>query len=262
MTIFRHEWKANRTSLCIWCGVVCAMTLLVMLMYPSFKAQMHMVSSLFAMMGPFSAAFGMDVLQIGTAIGFYGIESGAMLAIGGTMFAAFTGIAMLSKEEAGRTAEFLLTQPVGRARVVAQKLLALLALLLAFNAAATAMGWLCFVMTGEALPTGRFLLFHLMQLALHIEIGCICFAISALSRRVQVGLGLGLALLLYFLNLMLNMVDALDFLRYVTPFAYAEPSIVLGEGRLEAIPLVIGVCATICGVCIAFARYGRKDIAS
>lgn len=262
MTLYKHELRTNALSLLIWCGVICAMTMLTMLLYPSFKGQMDSISGIFAMMGPFTAALGLDILPLGSAIGFYGIESGTMLSVGGTMFAAFVGISMLSKEEGGHTAEFLLTQPIGRGRVVLAKLLALITLLVAFNLISAGLGWLCFVLIGEALPTGQYLLFHLMQFCLHLEIGCICFGLSAFARRVQIGVGLGIALLLYFLSLILNMVDAVKFLRYVTPFSYADAAKIFSSGTVDGVLLAIGTGVSLLFVLVALFQYRRKDIAA
>lgn len=262
MTLCRHELRMNRTSLIIWCGVVCAMSVLTMLLYPTFKDQMGQLSSVMAMLGPFSAALGLDQLDMTTAIGFYGIEAGTMLAVGGAMFAAFTGIGMLAKEEGGHTAEFLLTQPISRMRVVLEKLAALTVLLVLFNAVCALVGWLCFVAIGETLPTGRFLLYHALQLMLHMEIACICFGLSAFARRTQIGLGLGIALLLYFLSLIINMVDAVDFLRYVSPFTYADATVVFTKGGVDGVLVAIGGAVTLAGIGAALWRYGRKDIAA
>lgn len=260
MPLLRHELRTNRVSLLIWSGILCAMTLLTMLLFPAFKEQMGALSSVMAMLGPFSAALGLDQIDMTTAIGFYGVESGTMLAVGGTMFAAFTGIALLAKEESGHTAEFLLSHPIRRSRVVLEKLLALVLLLVLFNAICAGVALLCFLAIGEPLPLGQFLLFHLMQLALHIEIGVICFCVSAFSRRTQVGVGLGLALLLYFLSLVANMVDAVGFLRYITPFAYADATQIFAKNRVDWPLAAIGFGVTAAAIALALYRYERKDI--
>lgn len=262
MTLFKHELRANALSVAIWSGILCSMTMLTMLLYPAFKSQTAALSSVFAMMGPFTAALGLDKLDFTTAAGFYGIETGTMLAVAGAMFAALTGIGMLAKEEGGHTAEFLLTLPISRARAVAEKLLALLALLVVFNVLCFAAGSLTFALIGEPLPLGRFSLFHLMQFLLHAEIGCVCFGLSAFARRVQIGVGLGLALLLYFISLIGNMVDSVGFLRYVTPFAYAEASDIFSGGRINSVYLAIGAAVTALGVAAALIRYDTKDIAA
>lgn len=260
MTLLKHELRSNRVSLIVWCAIVCAMTMLTMLLYPSFRGQMDTISSIFAVMGPFTAALGMDILPLGTAVGFYGIETGTMLAVGGTMFAAFTGIGMLAKEEGNHTAEFLLTLPIRRTAVVAGKLLALLLLLVAFNLVSAGVGALCFAMIAEPLPWGRFLLFHALQLLLHAEIGIICFGLSSLFRRTPVGLGLGIALLLYFVSLLVNMVESIRFLRYVTPFSYADAPAIFTKGTVEAPLLLIGAIVMAAFGALAFVRYRTKDI--
>ena len=72
--------------------------------YPSFAGSMEDVSALFAGMGDFSAAFGLDKLAFGSIMGFYGTECGNILGMGGAFFAALTGMALLAGEEGGRTA--------------------------------------------------------------------------------------------------------------------------------------------------------------
>lgn len=82
------------------------------------------ISEVFASMGSFTAAFGMDRLGFGTLVGFYAIECGNILGLGGAFFASLCAVNMLSKEERDRTAEFLLSHPVSRRRVVTEKLAA------------------------------------------------------------------------------------------------------------------------------------------
>jgi ABC-2 type transport system permease protein len=53
-------------------------------------------------------SFGMDKLNFGEFMGYFGIECGNVLGLGGALFAALAGISALAKEEKDRTAEFLL----------------------------------------------------------------------------------------------------------------------------------------------------------
>ena len=68
----------------------------------------------FANMGAFSQAFGMDKMSFADAIGYYSMEVGAMLSMGGGMFAAIVGIGMLAKEEGGHVTEFIYVTPNSR----------------------------------------------------------------------------------------------------------------------------------------------------
>lgn len=67
---------------------------------------MDEIGAVFAQMGGFSQAFGMDRLNFGEFLGFFSIECGNMLGLGGAFFAALCGISALSKEEREHTAEF------------------------------------------------------------------------------------------------------------------------------------------------------------
>ena len=48
---------------------------------------MDSVSDMFSSMGSFTAAFGMDKISFGNVMGFYGIECGNILGLGGAFFA-------------------------------------------------------------------------------------------------------------------------------------------------------------------------------
>ena len=66
-------------------------------------------------------------------IGFYAVECGNVLGLGGAFFAALCAVGILSKEDKDKTAEFLLTHPVSRKRVVTEKLIAVLIQITAMN---------------------------------------------------------------------------------------------------------------------------------
>ena len=109
------------------------MLLICMMMFPEMNTGMEDMNNMFSNMGSFTQAFGMDRLNFGDVMGFYAIECGNILSIGGGFFAALLGINVLAKEEKERTAEFLLTHPVRRRTVIFQKLAAILFELLLMN---------------------------------------------------------------------------------------------------------------------------------
>ena len=125
MTLLKHELRQGRSALCIWTAIIASMTALCVLIYPEIRDQMSAVSGMFSDMGVFSAAFGMDKLNFGEFLGFFGVECGNILGLGGSFFAALLGAQALAKEEKDGTAEFLLTHPISRSRILLQKLSAL-----------------------------------------------------------------------------------------------------------------------------------------
>ena len=99
MRLLKHEMRQGILSLAIWTGSIAFLMVICIVMFPEMKGQMEDVSDMFASMGSFTAAFGMDRLSFGTLTGFYAIECGNILGLGGAFYAALTGITALAKEE-------------------------------------------------------------------------------------------------------------------------------------------------------------------
>ena len=262
MMIYIKEAKQSFKSLCIWTAAIALMMMVCVLIFPEMKGEMDSVSSLFANMGGFTAAFGMDKLSFGELMGFYGIECGNVLGIGGGFFAALAGISILANEEKERTAEFLLTHPISRFSIVMQKLFSVLTQILFLNLVVVGASLLSASIIGESFEMKEFILLHIAYLIMQFEIACICFGISAFIRRGSIGLGLGLALGLYFMNLVCNMTEQAKFLRYITPYAYAEASSIISESKLEIGLIITGTIFAITGAAIGFFKYIKKDIAA
>ncbi len=102
MTLIKHELRQGRLSLTIWTAAVGALLVICIFLFPEMKGQMEGVNDVFASMGSFTEAFGMDRLNFGTLIGFYAVECGNVLGLGGAFFASLCAAGMLSKEEKDR----------------------------------------------------------------------------------------------------------------------------------------------------------------
>lgn len=260
MTILIHELKQNRISFWVWTISIAFMLLICMLMYPEMESGMKAVTNLFASMGSFTAAFGMDRLNFGEVMGFYGVECGNILSLGGGLFSALLGITALSKEEKERTAEFLLSHPIRRSTVVLQKLGAVLVQVLVLNLIVMGTALAAFAIIGESPAVKEFLLLHGAYTVLQMEISCVCFGISAFLQGSGMGIGMGLAILLYFLNLIKNISEKADFVKYITPFAYAEAADIISEARIDGWLLALGILYSVVCVGVGFVKYVKKDI--
>ena len=261
MTVFKKELRAHFASFLVWSAGVGGLMALCVWMYPSFAGSMEDVSALFAGMGDFSAAFGLDKLAFGSIMGFYGTECGNILGMGGAFFAALTGMALLAGEEGGRTAEFLLTHPVPRLRLTLEKLGALAALVLGLNLIALACGAGSILAVSEEAAWGDLLRFHAAQLLMQLEIGGMCFGLSSLLRRSSFGIALGLVVLLYALGLFVNLDAGLEPLKFLTPYYYADAARVF-SGEAGALPVLTGCALGLGGCALGLWWYGRKDIAA
>lgn len=260
MKLLRHELRQGQNTLIIWTVVIAFMLALCVLIYPEMENQMDGVSDMFAEMGSFSAAFGMDRLNFGEFTGFFGIECGNVLGLGGAFFAALLGISSLAKEEKEQTAEFLLTHPISRREIVSAKLVALLIQILILNLLVIGVTALSVQIIGESPDKETLALLFLSYFILQVEITAICFGISAFISRGGLGIGLGMAALFYFLNIVANLTEQAEFLKYLTPFSYTESADIITNNCLNTKYLSVGLALTVIGILAAFCKYCRKDI--
>lgn len=260
MTIVKHELRQGKISLLLWTGSIGFLLAVCIFLFPEMKGEMEGISDLFSSMGSFTAAFGMDRLSFGTLIGYYAIECGNILGLGGAFYAAMCAVGVLSKEEKSRTAEFLLAHPVSRARVLTEKLAAVYCQITIMNLAVYVLSTASMTAIGEAVPWKELNLLHLAYYILQLELAGVCFGISAFMRKGSTGVGLGIAAMMYFLNLIANIAEPAEFLSYMTPFGYCEGADIVTNGSLDGSMVAVGVAAAIIGIFAAYLKYTRKDI--
>lgn len=266
MILFRREFRRGLKPLLIWCLVMAGLILITLSVYTSMAEQQQQLQQLLdTYPESIKKAFGMNELDMGSLLGFYGVEVYMMVTLIGSVYAALLAAPMLVKEENDKTAEFLLTKPVTRTRIVSEKLLAVAVNLLLFNAAmalASVAGFR-FAPEGEW-DEGTFLQLVAGALLLHAVFASVAFLLSAVLRKSRniLAASLGLVFMSYFLGLVSSLSEDLKFLKYVSFFKYVDAADILSNGALG--PVHILILAAVSAVCIgsAYARYLRKDIAA
>ena len=96
MTLVKHELRQGKTSFLIWMISIVFLLATCIFLFPEMKGQMEGVNAMFASMGSFSEAFGMDRLNFGSLIGFYAFECGKILGLGGAFYASLCAVGILS----------------------------------------------------------------------------------------------------------------------------------------------------------------------
>lgn len=260
MTLVKHELKQGKNAFFIWTASIGFLLAICVFLFPEMKGQMNGINEMFSSMGSFTAAFGMDQLNFGTLVGYYAIECGNILGLGGAFYAALCAVSMLSKEEKDGTAEFLFTHPIRRSQVITEKLVATVIRITAMNLIIYALSVCSMTAIGESIPWKEINLLHFAYYLLQIELAGICFGISAFLRKGSVGVGLRIAVIMYFLNLIANIAEVADFLKYITPFGYCEGADIVTNGSLNGVMVTIGMAFCVFGIGTAYIKYGKKDI--
>lgn len=261
MTVFLHELRTNKLALIIWSCAISFMLGVCVIIYPEMSTQMGDISAMFSDMGAFSDAFGMDKLNFGEFMGYFGVECGNVLGLGGALFAAILGASALAKEEKEHTAEFLLTHPISRTRIISEKLFAALAQVCLLNVVVVLVTVLCMLAVQVEADAATMALVFLAYLILQLEITAVTFGLSAFLRRGELGVGLGLVFAMYFLNILANLTEELEFLKLITPFAYADGAHIIPEKAIDIKYLAVGAAISALGIAAAYWKYRKKDIA-
>jgi ABC-2 type transport system permease protein len=75
-----------------------------------------------------------------------------------------------------------------------------------------------------------------------------------------IGLGIGISLIFYMANIFSNITEDLNFLKYITPFAYTDSADIITNGHLTYKYLAVVGALAIIGIISAFIKYAKKDI--
>lgn len=260
VTLLKHEIRRNIKALLIWAlcaGVICFSCLLL---FHSLEDTMEEMAGAYAQMGAFSAALGLDRLSVSTPEGFYATEIALIFAIGGAMFAAMTGAGIVAKEEEGHTSEFLHTLPFGRSRILLSKYAAMAILIFLFQA--ICLLWIAagFAGIGTFPDKDTFFLYHSMQFLMQLEVGSICFVVSSVSRKRQIGMALGFSVLLYLADLLCRAIPGLKNIKYLTPFYFSNAADIFAGGSVDVEMASVSLAVTIVCVVCAAVIYDKRDL--
>ena len=260
--LLRKELKDNLKSFIIWTSIIAAFVILMIGVYPSFSNDMEAMNELMKNFPePMLKAFNMDVLSFETAIGYFSTEGYMFVTILGGCFSAIIAGSIISKEESDRTAEFLLSKPITRTKIITNKIFIASIYIIGLNLITSLITFLGFTII-DGLEFKKWLLLSVGPLLLCLTFASISYLISCFvtkSRQVM-SLSLGLVLGTWMLNIVAGLTDKLSFLKYVSPFEYVNSKYLAVE---EKIPLqYIGIMAAVIIICISLTYhfYNKKDI--
>jgi ABC-2 type transport system permease protein len=262
MNIIVRELYAGKKTLLIWGGTMAAFIAMQFMEFAAYYKNPEMLAVLDAIPREMLEAFGLINANLTTVSGFLSV---GMVFINVTLavFAVMLGHNLLAKEERDRTAGFLLTLPVSRARVFVSKLAAglLIALLLLGLTGAS-----LFVATIPYEVEPKFpQFFALLLLTSYLTMViflCLGFLLAAVTRKhkLAAGVGLGTVFALYVTSVVSGLTEQTEFLRYVSPFEYFEASALLQDLRVEPLFAALALTVVVVSLTCAYAAYSRRDM--
>ena len=172
------------------------------------------------------------------------------------------GVGMFSKEDSGKTADFLLTKPVTRSKVVMSKLLAGLCLLVGSNIVFNVVVLIIAEqVTDQGIEAGKMLVLTTTVFLVQLFFFAIGFLLAMIIRKIKSVVSVSLPVVFsFFIIAMVGDVVAGDKVRYLTPFKFFNPMYIIQQGNYEFQYLLLELVVIVVAVITGFIIYNRKDI--
>lgn len=262
MNIYLHELKAYGKNTVIWILSLSAGTLFLFSMYPAFAGNSAAIGGAlknFPMM--IQLAFGLFIDQIGSVNGFYSFIV-TFLALLGALQAMTLGISVIAKETTGKTADFLLTKPVARSRVAAEKLLAVLTCILLTSVVYIAVAFAAASAVKTTPFDGRpFLLMSLSFFFVQAIFLALGFLVATVVPKIRSVLPVALSCVfaLFAMGAVAAMLEQ-EALYYLSPFKYFETYRILMTSSYKPSFALAAALLTAGCVIAGFVIYIRRDV--
>lgn len=262
MNIFRFEMKQYRQSTLIWTLALAVIGFFFMALFPSYANNADEVRLLLTEWSvPALEAFGLDLNTFFSIEGFYSFTF-VYIALCGAVQAMNLGLSIISKEYRNKTADFLLTKPVSRQRVLTGKLLAVLALLFGTNIIYIAASiFAAQVFKIEDYNMTILLLVSMSLFYMQVVFAAIGVLTAVLFHNIKSVISVSLSVVFgFFIISMLDAVLKEDWVRYLTPFKYFETSYVLSHSAYDLSYVCTAVIVVILATAVSMFLYVKQDV--
>ncbi|TFG47141.1 MAG: hypothetical protein E4H31_00405 [Dehalococcoidia bacterium] len=262
MNIFKYEVSKKLLSTLIWIVSLGVFVYITFAFFQSFQGS-SFTDILDSFPDAFKKAFGMDQ-DLSTILGYFAFV-GIYLFLAGAIFSSNLGLNAVSVEERDLTADFLISKPVTRARIVTAKLLAGLSHLLIFT---VAMGLVCFAGMetyggGQEYSMNAFLLIMVGLFILQVLFFAFGFWLSVLMKRMDsplpfsMVLSIGLYVLYSFDSIIKD-----TFIKYLVPYDYFDLGYIIENEAFNTSGLAISIGVIVVSIVSGYLLYNRRNIAT
>lgn len=262
MNVFLREIRAYRRSTIIWIASLCGIIVVYMALYPAFTTDIAATRQILSSFPEaLRRALNLSLSNFFTVYGFYGYLLGFAI-LAGSIQAMNLGTGVISKEVSGKTADFLLSKPITRSRVVSAKLAAALMMLVLTNVVFSAVSYLAaMVVAKEPFAAGTFFLMSLtlflVQL-IFLALGAL-FAVSLPKVKSVISVTLPTVFAFYIIGTLGDILGN-DKVRYISPFKFYDTNYIINHSSIESRYLLIEVAIVVVAVALSYWIYVKKDV--
>ena len=262
--MFKRELKINLKSFIIWTSILIGLFLVVFLIYPSIinSANMEMIDEMMKIFPEeMLKAFNMDISTIDSAFGWLKTEGFVFVLLITGVYSGILGSNILLKEESDKTIEYLNSVPVTRKNIVLNKILCGLFYIILMIVIIGIFNFIGLSLSGE-FDRKLYILLSITPLFSSIVIFAICLFLSTFTHKTKktLGISLGIVFVSYFLNVISEIGESTEFLKYISIFTLADIRNVILNVSINPILVVLAICITIVFMILTMIHYEKKEL--
>lgn len=262
MNVYLEELRSHRKSLMIWILSLLFSLLLMLFMYPAVMSEKDAYEKILQSLPPeLLEAFSVNFDTLLSFNGFLGYIYGYLLIALGIL-SMNLGLSAIGKEVSGKTADFLMTKPLSRKRLLGEKSLAGLTMILITNAviAATLWGMNLVLNAGEKKLSVMFLII-LAGLMIQLLFFTLGLFLGVTMRRIRMITSMSLSYVFsFFILSMVAQVVKKDFLDYFTPFRYFDFNDIILQEAFQGKFLLLALLLILMLAASSFLILEKKEI--
>ena len=262
MNVVKRELRSNLKSVIIWSIAISLIVAMWMIEYKSFVGNPSINDFMASLPQGILNAFGMQELSLNSLSGYIrAISLYIHLLLG--IQAILLGSSIISKEERDKTAEYLFSLPISRKKIIAGKTISAFIYLAILNLTTL----LTIMLSTTSYDKGEsfygfigllFISIFIVQ-AVFLSIGMF---VSSVNKRYKKSgnISVGILMITFLLSSLINMVDGLDLLKFITPFTYFDTTYILEKMSLEPFYLLLSFFIIALGIGGTFFFYPKRDL--
>ncbi len=262
--MLKRELKVNLKGFIIWNVVLLGIFLIAYLMYPSIIASDN-ISMMDEMLKMFPEemlkAFNYDISMMDTAYGWLKSEGFVFVLLITGCYAGILGSNILLKEENDKTIEYLNSLPIRRKDIVINKVIAGVIYIIIMIALLTLFNYISLSLSGD-FDKKQFLLLSVTPLFPALVLYFVCMFLSTFTHKTKKMLGASLAIVLisYFLQMLSQISDSVEFLKYASIFTLADIRNVILDVSINPIMVLISIILIGIFFTLTIVNYDKKEL--
>ncbi len=262
--MFKRELKINFKSFLIWTTILVVLFLAVFSIYPSIinSDNIQMIDEMIKMFPEeMLKAFNMDISSMDTAFGWLKTEGFIFVLLLTGVYASILGSNILLKEESDKTIEYLNSVPVTRKNIVLNKILCGLFYIILMIVIIGIFNFIGLSLSGE-FDRKSYILLSITPLFSSIVIFAICLFLSTFTHKTKktLGISLGIVFVSYFLNIISEIGESTEFLKYISIFTLADIRNVILNVSINPLMVVLTIIITALFMILTIVHYEKKEL--